>query len=195
MPAIKAKQLEIITAAGEILSESGISGLTTKNLAAKMGFAESALYRHFKNKEAIIISMLSYLAEDMGQRFDACIIVGESPEQQLKKIINNQFDFFKKNPHFLIATFSDGLLEETPGINKAINDIMAVMKKYLIQVIKRGQDSGDFTTKLSVHEIVHMIMGSMRLHILQWRISGYAFDIKSKGNKLMDSLISLIKTQ
>ena len=44
---IKTRQLEIITAAGEILSESGISGLTTKKLAAKMGFAESALYRHY----------------------------------------------------------------------------------------------------------------------------------------------------
>ena len=43
--AIKTRQLEIITAAGGILSESGINGLTTKNLAAKMGFAESALYR------------------------------------------------------------------------------------------------------------------------------------------------------
>ena len=52
---IKTRQLEIITAAGEILSESGISGLTTKKLAAKMGFAESALYRHFKSKENIII--------------------------------------------------------------------------------------------------------------------------------------------
>jgi len=194
MPAIKAKQLEIITAAGEILSESGFSGLTTKNLAARIGFSESALYRHFKNKETIVITMLTYLSEDMEYRFDACLMVEGPPEQQLKKLINNQFDFFKKNPHFLIAIFSDGLLEETPGINKAINDIMAVMKKYLIRIIKRGQDSGDFTSNLSVLEIVHMIMGSMRLHTLQWRMSGYAFDIKGKGNKLMGSLISLIKT-
>lgn len=47
---IKVRQLEIIEAAGEILTESGLAGLTTKNLALKMGFAESALYRHFKSK-------------------------------------------------------------------------------------------------------------------------------------------------
>ena len=45
---IKKRQLEIIEAAGEILTESGLAGLTTKNLAAKVGFGESALYRHFK---------------------------------------------------------------------------------------------------------------------------------------------------
>ncbi len=66
---IKVRQLEIITAAGEILSESGINGLTTKNLAVKMGFAESALYRHFKSKEVIFITMHQYLAADMDLRF------------------------------------------------------------------------------------------------------------------------------
>lgn len=70
---IKVRQLEIIEAAGEILTESGLAGLTTKNLAAKMGFAESALYRHFKGKEEIIVTMLQYLAADMDKRLTACV--------------------------------------------------------------------------------------------------------------------------
>ena len=43
---MRERQLEIIQAAGDILTESGLAGLTTKNLALKMGFAASALYRH-----------------------------------------------------------------------------------------------------------------------------------------------------
>ena len=65
---IKKRQLEIIKAAGEILTESGLAGLTTKNLAVRMDFAESALYRHFKSKEEIIIAMLNYLADNIDQR-------------------------------------------------------------------------------------------------------------------------------
>ena len=190
---IKTRQLEIITAAGEILSESGISGLTTKKLAAKMGFAESALYRHFKSKEDIIITMLQYLAADMDKRFDACLANVEGAELQLKELFNNQFEFFKKNPHFLVAIFSDGLLEESKNINTAITEIMAVKKKYLLQIIKQGQKDKTFTVNLSAEELAHIIMGSLRLHILQWRMSGYAFDVKQKGNKLMAGIITLIK--
>ena len=50
---IKERQIEIIEAAGEILTKSGFNALTTKNLAAKMGFSESALYRHYSSKEEI----------------------------------------------------------------------------------------------------------------------------------------------
>ena len=191
---IKTRQLEIITAAGEILSEKGINGLTTKNLAAKMGFAESALYRHFKNKEDIIITMLNYLAADMDMRFKNCLTDIEGAELQLKELFNNQFEFFKKNPHFLVAIFSDGLLEESKNINKAIIEIMAVKKNYLLQIIKQGQQGGDFTSNLSADELVHIMMGSLRLHILQWRMSGYAFDVKQKGNKIMSGIITLIKS-
>lgn len=190
---IKARQLEIITAAGEILSESGISGLTTKKLAAKMEFAESALYRHFKGKEDIIITMLKYLAADMDKRFNACLANVEGSESQLKELFNNQFEFFKKNPHFLVAIFSDGLLEESKNINTAITEIMAVKKKYLLQIIKQGQKDKTFTSNLSAEELAHIVMGSLRLHILQWRMTGYAFDIKQKGNKLMAGIITLIK--
>lgn len=123
---IKKRQLEIIKAAGEILTESGLAGLTTKNLAARMDFAESALYRHFKSKEDIVVTMLQYLAADMDKRLSACVTSLEDPVENLKAVFNNQFDFFEKHPHFLIAVFSDGLLEESKKINDAILQIMAI---------------------------------------------------------------------
>jgi AcrR family transcriptional regulator len=190
---IKERQLEIIEAAGEILTESGITGLTTKNLAAKMGFAESALYRHFKGKEEIILTMLKYLATDMDSRLTNSAKDIESPEEKLKAVFNNQFEFFKKNPHFLVAIFSDGLLEESKAINEAILQIMGTNRKHLLQIIRQGQEQNQFTNALSADELVHLIMGSFRLHMLQWRLSGFTFDLKLKGNKLMTNLLMLIQ--
>lgn len=190
---IKPRQLEIITAAGKILTDSGVAGLTTKKLAAKMGFAESALYRHFKGKEEIILTMLQYLANDMENRLKSCLLETIEPEQQLKKVFNNQFDFFKKNPYFIVAIFSDGLLEESKAINSELMQIMAVKRKYLLQIIKKGQAEAVFINKLSADDMVHIIMGSFRLHMLQWRMAEFSFDVKVKGNKLMTSILALIK--
>ncbi len=135
---IKVRQLEIIEAAGEILTESGLVGLTTKNLAAKMGFAESALYRHFKSKEEVVITMLQYLADDMDKRLTECVKKPTTVEEKLKAIFMNQFDFFQKHPHFLVAVFSEGLLEESKKINAAIMQLMATKRKHLLPIIKQG---------------------------------------------------------
>ena len=175
------------------MTESGIAGLTTKNLAAKMGFAESALYRHFKGKEEIIITMLRYLAKDMDNRLTNSARDIDSPKEKLIAVFNNQFEFFKKNPHFLVAIFSDGLLEESKSINEAILQIMGTKRKHLLQIIQQGQKQKQFTDTLSADELVHIIMGSFRLHMLQWRLSGFSFDLKLKGNKLMANLLTLIQ--
>lgn len=190
---IKPRQLEIIEAAGKILTQSGLAGLTTKNLAAKMEFSESALYRHFKSKEEIILTMLKYLAKDMDVRFKNTISDIESPQEKLKALFNSQFTFFKQKPHFLIAIFSDGLLETSKEISKSITGIMAITKKYLIQIIKEGQMQQQFTNDVPVEDLAHMIMGSFRLHMLQWHMSGYSFDLKSKGSRFMTHLFTLMR--
>lgn len=189
---IKPRQLEIIEAAGEILSQSGLAGLTTKNLAAKMGFSESALYRHFKSKEDIVLSMLKYLAKDMDVRFEKAISNSESPQEKLKAIFNSQFEFFKQKPHFLTSIFSDGLLEASKEINKAITSIMTITKNHLMQIIREGQKQKQFTNDLPAEDLTHIIMGSFRLHMLQWRMSGYTNDLNMKGNKLMTNLFTLM---
>ncbi|HOY13200.1 MAG TPA: TetR/AcrR family transcriptional regulator, partial [Saprospiraceae bacterium] len=110
---ISGRQLEIIEAAGKILTASGVSGLTIKNLAKEMNFSESAIYRHFPSKEAIIIAMLNYLAVNMDVRYHKALKDIESPIERFTTLFQNQFSFFKANPYFVVAVFSDGLMEES----------------------------------------------------------------------------------
>jgi len=189
---MKERQIEIIEAAGEILTKSGFNALTTKNLAAKMGFSESALYRHYSSKEEIVLTMLKYLDREMENRLTNSVAGIEDSEEKLKAIFNSQFDYFKKNPHFLVAIFSEGLLEASEAINETINQIMATKKKHLLQCIQQGQKEKQFTSTLPAAELVHIIMGSFRLHMLQWRLSGFAFDVKARGNKVISNLLTLV---
>lgn len=137
--------------------------------------------------------MLRYLAKDMDNRLTTSASDIDSPKEKLIAVFNNQFEFFKKNPHFLVAIFSDGLLEESKAINEAILQIMGTKRKHLLQIIQQGQKQKQFTDTLSADELVHIIMGSFRLHMLQWRLSDFSFDLKSKGNKLVANLLTLIQ--
>jgi len=80
---LSTRQLEIIEATGKLLTTSGLSGLTIKNLAKEMHFAESAIYRHFSSKEEIIVSMLQYLANNTETRLNK-ISTASHPKNALK---------------------------------------------------------------------------------------------------------------
>ena len=72
---ISVRQQEIIEASGKILMDKGIKGLTTKNLALEMNFSESAIYRHFSNKEDIIILLFKALAANIELRMDEILMI------------------------------------------------------------------------------------------------------------------------
>lgn len=192
---ISDRQLEIIEAAGKILSASGVSGLTIKNLAKEMKFSESAIYRHFASKEEIIITLLEYLATSMDERYSNAISSEQSPEGKLKTLFQNQFSFFKKSPHFVVAVFSDGLMEESQRINETISKIMGVKIKHLMPIILEGQQKKVFTNSITADELIHIVMGTFRLQMYKWRVANFQFDIIRNGDNLIHSVLTLIKSK
>lgn len=192
---ISNRQLQIIEAAGKILTASGVSGLTIKNLAKEMKFSESAIYRHFTSKEEIVVALLEYLANNMDERYKDVITPDQTPEDKFTNLFQNQFLFFKNNPHFVVAVFSDGLMEESQRINEIILKIMSVKMKHLMPIILEGQKKKIFTNFISSDDLIHIVMGTFRLQMFKWRVSNFQFDITLHGDKMIQSVLKLIKTK
>ena len=59
------RQSEIINTAVRLIGEGGIQALTIKKLSSEIGVAESALYRHFKNRTEILETLLDSIKENV----------------------------------------------------------------------------------------------------------------------------------
>ena len=100
------RQIEIIEAATILIGQKGIQNLTTKNLAAEIGFSEPALYRHFDNKTAILQAVLGYYREIMKDGLEQIILYNNTGKEKIKDILNFQFFHFSKNPAIVMVIFS-----------------------------------------------------------------------------------------
>lgn len=191
---ITPRQFEIVEAAGKILTSSGVSGLTIKNLAKEMKFSESAIYRHFTSKEEIIIAMLNYLADSINERLSNINSLSGT-EEKFRALFQEQFRFFSINPHFVVAVFSDGLMEESQLINETILKLMNVKMKHLMPIVMEGQQKGIFTNAITTEELIHIVMGTFKLQMFKWRIANFQFDISRVGENMVQSILTLIKNK
>ncbi|WP_329804759.1 TetR/AcrR family transcriptional regulator [Flavobacterium facile] len=187
------RQQEIIESAGKLLMEKGIKGLTTKNLAQEMEFSESALYRHFKNKEDIILLLIRFLSENINLRFETILKVENNAEEKFLALFLSQFQFFKKNPHFIVIVLSDGLMDNSEDIKKSIKKLIETNFVALKKIMTDGQESKLFNQEMEADSLVHFAMGTFRLQMLQWKLSNFNFDIEIKGMKTMTDLLTLLK--
>jgi TetR/AcrR family fatty acid metabolism transcriptional regulator len=186
------RQQEIIESAGKLLMEKGVKGLTTKNLAHEMGFSESALYRHFNNKEDIIVLLLDFLGNNIKERLDIISENFTTSQEKLKLLFSSQFYFFNNNPHFVVAILSEGLFDESEKINNSIMKIIHYKMQLITKIIEKGKENNEFTNDLETQEMVHLIMGSFRMMMLKWKFSKFEIELINQGNKIMNTTIKLL---
>ena len=142
---ITPRQLEIIAAAGQLISEDGYAKLTTKRLAERMHFSEAALYRHFASKEDILVKMLELLTASVQERMEAVTAQEEKPDMRLRAMFDSHFTYFKAHPEYLMAIFATNFMEPSPVIDTAIKNLMEVMRHHLRAVVSAAQRRRDPT--------------------------------------------------
>ncbi|WP_332692952.1 TetR/AcrR family transcriptional regulator [Halalkalibacter lacteus] len=97
------KQLKIIEAAIEIFSEKGFAATSTSEIAKKAGVAEGTIFRHYKTKKELLVSIVSplmtkllgpHFAKDFAQ--EVFEIEYESFETFIRNLASNRYEFVKK---------------------------------------------------------------------------------------------------
>jgi AcrR family transcriptional regulator len=97
------KQIKIVQAAVEIFSAKGYSGSSTSEIAQKAGVAEGTIFRHYKTKKDLLLSIvapiMSKLIAPFALKDFTRILEAEYPEVEdfLRAVIRNRMDFARKN--------------------------------------------------------------------------------------------------
>ncbi len=187
------RQIEIIEAATKLIGKGGVQSLTTKTLAAEMGFSEPALYRHFSDKNEILKSVLMYYREFLRQGLTSIIQSNSTGKEKIKAMIDFQFNHFAKSPAVIMVIFSETSFQFNNQLSQAVSGIMLQKRKMVSTIIASGQEEGSIRTDISPEQLTTMIMGSMRFTILRWRLSNFDFNLVDEGKELCRTLDILME--
>ena len=122
---------QIIDTAKSIISDTGIDGISMRNIAAALNVSATALYRHYKNKDAIIIQICKDGLENMMRSLTQSLLK-DSPKERLNATLNAYFNFGMENFSEYQLMYGEILTSST--------DIQNYTEKYRLPVINFMQD-------------------------------------------------------
>ena len=187
------RQIEIMQAATQRIDKQGIQDLTIKNLAADLELSEAALYRHFKSKNDILMGLLNYFILEMELRLSAIINQDEvKAEDQLKQVFDSQLGSFVKNSAIVSVIFSEGIFQFNKDLNQRVMEMMKLMQTNIQSVIAKGIEAGQIRGIADPSTITTIIMGSMRLTVLKWKLSGHKSNLIHDGNTVLSGILKMI---
>jgi AcrR family transcriptional regulator len=93
LPEPTAREEEILGHAFDVVRESGLAGLTMKKVADRVGFTETAAYRYFPTKVALIQALARRLfGPFIGTARSIAADAGLSPSERLERIVRQHVD-------------------------------------------------------------------------------------------------------
>ncbi len=186
------RQREIIEVSLELIAENGIQGLTIKNLAKKIGFSESAIYRHYENKIQILTAILDYFNYNSKLLLSSLDQPDTDAVSKIQNLLIKQFQVFNTSPSLVAVIFSEELFRNEEILTKKVSEIMNNKTFALTHIIKTGQEKGQIRNDIDASHLSAMVMGSLRLYVKQWHMSNYGFDLIQKGNEFANSISKLL---
>lgn len=186
------RQQQIIEVAMQLIADGGIQQLTMNNIALQIGFSEPAIYRHFNSKKDILLTILSQFRRrsefqaKQAQFFDSSGLI------LLETVFLEYISQFTKSPHLASVIFAEEAFRGEPEVLDEMFAIMTLVHKTVSDVIGRAQTKGEVRDGIPSEHLAFTLLGSLRLLVKHWAMSGYAFDLQQKGMSVWSSWKTLL---
>jgi AcrR family transcriptional regulator len=190
---ITERQQQIINVSLELIAESGIQSLTIKNLAKKIGFAESAIYRHYENKIQILLAILDFFRQNTAMFFINQLNSNANALQKIEILFQNHFAKFTASPSLVAVIFSEEIFRNEKELSEKVTEIMNGNIANLKTIIEAGQSAGEIRADIEAAHMAVIILGSLRMFVKKWQMSNYNFNLIEKGAEFTNSIKELIK--
>lgn len=177
----------------EIISKEGMGALTISNLSRHIGVSDGAIYRHFDSKLSIIKEILNDLfflvSDQMVDEVNRKVHV----KDKLKYVIGKLYHIFEVQPAYVSLLFSEEYFVSNDELFYTMHTIVNTMQLYLKQIIEEGIAHKELTKGMDSTQMSLLIMGSMRITVLNWRLKRYSGNLYESGEKLLDSILKLME--
>ncbi len=180
------RQKQIVDEAINIIHEKGYSGLSIRELSKKVGITEPGIYRHFENKEQIIMGILDRMTS-LGQDLQQNLQKISDTREKVHTVLRLQAKYLEENPTMTSVIFSEEIFERNTSVRNKIMQIMTQRFQLLCHLMEEGQKTG-VVVEADVEDLSTFIIGNFRLLVKEWRNADFKFSLMGRVNRVIESI-------
>lgn len=148
------------------------SDITTAAIAQQMGLTQGALFRHFPNKDAILLAVMEWVAERLLGRVDKAIEAAPSPIAALEAAFMAHIDFVVKHPGVPRMLFGELQRADVSPAKLMVRTMIRGYSSRLQRLIEDGKAQGELAADLDIDAATTLFIGSIQGLVMQSLIAG-----------------------
>ncbi|MGA2107494.1 MAG: TetR/AcrR family transcriptional regulator [Syntrophorhabdales bacterium] len=183
---------QIVGAALGIIARKGMGGLTTAAIAAEANMSEANLYRHYANKEEILLEVIKKIGDGLKGNIDKSLQGVRSPVERLRSVFQLHLHYLATNEGIPRLVFSEEIHHHNPALRGKLLEVIGLYSGRLTGIMKEGQEARVIAPDMDPEALASIFIGMVQVVVLKWVLSGFSFSIEEEGLKLWDNFEKLL---
>lgn len=146
----------ILAAALEELAEAGYGAFAIESVAARAGVGKSTIYRHWRDKLALVGDAFKLLQEERDPE-----LVSGTPREKLERVLRHVAEILADSPFSACLPALIDAAERDPSARAFHHRFQAEARKPTIALLAEGVASGDFPARLDPEIAAFALLGAI----------------------------------
>ncbi|TQF68775.1 TetR/AcrR family transcriptional regulator [Rhodococcus spelaei] len=151
------RRRQLLQAAARLIAERGFAGVRLEDLGSAVGISGPAVYRHFPNKDALLVELLVDISRRLLEGGTEVVDAAPSPEEALAGLVEFHLDFALGEPDLIRVQDRD--LESLPPVER--RQVRQFQRRYVeiwVQVLQKVDPALDETdARIKAHATFGLI--------------------------------------
>lgn len=156
----------------ELAAHQNPSDITTTAIASHMGVTQGALFRHFPSKEAILESVMDWVADRLLARIDKAAHGAPGPLEALDAMFMAHVAFFVEHPGVPRMLFGELQRAEMTAPKRMALKMLHRYRERLVTVIEDGKASGQLSPVINTASVSTLFIGMIQGLVMQSLLAG-----------------------
>jgi AcrR family transcriptional regulator len=178
-----------------LIAEEGLKGVSVASVARRVGLVPSALYRHFKGKEAILEATIVLVRDRLFENLRTVRQQTPDPLEQLRLLMMRHVRTIREFQAAPRIIFSDEMLSAPPQKKSTSYTFIRSYLDQVADIIGQGQQRGDINPDLKPQSLSVIFLGLIQPPIFLWTLSKGKFPLSSHMKKAWELFRKTIVSQ
>jgi len=171
MPAEQRREVTVQTVI-ELAGEQNPSEITTAAIAKRMGLTQGAIFRHFPNKDAILLAVMEWVTQRLMLRLEKAIQGKSSPLAAIEAMFMTHVDFITRHPGIPRMLFGELQRSEESTPKQMVQTLIQNYEKRLQGLFEQGKICGELDETLDNRAASTLFIGTIQGLVMQSLLVG-----------------------
>lgn len=166
------RQREIVTTVVALARERGPDAITSQAIADRMGVTQGAVFRHYRDKEAIWLAVFAWVRESLGVAITVAIDKANSPLAKIEAAFAAHVAFIAANPGVARILFHELQYPGDSPVRANVRQMITAYRTTLARLFTQAKSAGELAADLDTTLAPILFIGAVQGLVIESSLAG-----------------------